>query len=297
MMSPAARASAILTLAGLALLRAPAARAAESLPHTRGNNPHYAWAGSYKAVIDQTAALVEGTVVEVQESYDEQEGPRTLVTLSDMSVQWGELSNPHVTLRLFGGHLPSGDLVQESHIPTFVRGRRYVVFLSNRDWRLTPVTADQAFIIERVHGKSLVVTTDGFAVSGIDEVEGIRRACPVYRIPNGIEDGFVPRVEQSVTREMVQGAYSDSEFAAEIRAFAARNDVAVSGSFVDQPYHSGRTWRTIPATRALPGTTTAASAPASDRPLREARPCGEHAMPIDSARADRSSMCPTGGVQ
>jgi hypothetical protein len=36
-----------------------------------------------------------------------------------------------------------------------VQGRRYVVYLSNRDWRLSPVTARQAYVIERVHDISL----------------------------------------------------------------------------------------------------------------------------------------------
>ena len=116
--------------------------------------PHYPWHKSYRAVVDQTAAVVEGTATSIDESYNEQEGPRTLVTLSRLKVLWGELRGPTVVLRMFGGPVPGRrGRVDEVHIPTFVRSKRYVVFLSNRDWRLSPVTARQSFIIERVKGR------------------------------------------------------------------------------------------------------------------------------------------------
>jgi hypothetical protein len=70
-----------IAVASLALAWSSAAGGAEATS-TRKQRPHYAWNGSYKAVVDQTAAVVEGTVARVEEFYSEEEGPRTLVTLS-----------------------------------------------------------------------------------------------------------------------------------------------------------------------------------------------------------------------
>src|SRR6185436_11070133 len=69
--------------------------------------PHYAWQSSYRAVVDQTAAVVQGTVTEISESYSEEEGPRTVVTLSRLNVLWGDFRDEKVTLRLFGVRSPA----------------------------------------------------------------------------------------------------------------------------------------------------------------------------------------------
>lgn len=263
---------------------------------------HYPWYNSYKAVVDQTAAVVQGTVTSVRESYDEREGPRTLVTLSRLSPLWGEIRSPDITLKLFGGALPGGrGRVDEVHIPKFVTGKRYLVFLSNREWRLSPVTAHQAFIIERVGNKDVLVTLDGYAVYGIDDATGPVRKFPVYRIPKEIDDNFIPTIDTHITSRMVAGAYSPVEFVSDLRGWAKRNNISVSGTFNDQPYTTGN-WRinkSVPD-RNMAGATGKQFEP---RPgerkdhIREQLPCWNRTTPTDSDPRDRSLPCPEGGAK
>jgi hypothetical protein len=269
----------------------------------RGQNPHYPWHTSYKTVVDQTAAIIEGVVTAVENSYNEQEGPRTLVTFSELRLLWGDLRSTTVTLKLFGGTVPGRrGRVDEVHTPSFVRNKRYLVFLSNRDWRLSPVTARQSFIIERVQGKDIVVTTDGFAVFGIDDIGGPIRKFPVHRIPNEIDESFVPQIESDITAAMIAGVYSAQELVADLKVWGSRNGVSPHGTFNDQPYVTG-SWR-FPRTapnRASAGRVSGKEfAPRSDRasrPPRERNACGEHTVPTDSDPRDRSSLCVKGGVR
>lgn len=261
---------------------------------------HYPWHNSYKAVVDQTAVVLQGIVTTVKESYDEREGPRTLVTLSRLSPLWGEFPSPDVTLKLFGGPLPSRGRVDEVHIPTFVTGKRYLVFLSNREWRLSPVTAHQAFIIERVRNKDVLVTTDGHAVYGIDDATGPVRKFLIYRIPNQIDENFIPRIDTRVTSRMVAGAYSPVEFVSNLKAWAKRNGVSVNGTFNDQPYTTGN-WR---INRAVPDRSVGGATSGKQfepRPGerkdhdREQKPCWNRTAPTDADPRDRSPLCPEGG--
>lgn len=266
---------------------------------------HYPWHKSYKAVVDQTAAIVEGTATSVTESYDEQEGPRTLVTLSPLKVLWGRVKDPSVTLRLFGGRVPGRrGRVDEIHVPTFAQGKRYLVFLSNRDWRLSPVTARQSFIVESAHSKDILVTTDGYAVRGIDNVVGPIRRFPVYRTPDEVEENFVPAIDTGVTPKMVAEAYSSAQFVAVLKSWASRNGVSVSGTFRDRP-HRTATWRVLKATGGKPSIGAPAGqqpefAPKAGQPSapsREEKPCWEHSQPTDADPKDRSVTCVDGGVQ
>jgi hypothetical protein len=241
--------------------------------------PHYAWQSSYRAVVDQTAAVVQGIVTEIAESYTEEEGPRTLVTLSRVNVLWGDFRDESVTLKLFGGPVPGRPgRIDEVHVPTFVRGKTYLVFLSNRDWRLSPVTARQSYLVELVHGKEIVVTTDGFAVAGIDDVTGPIPLFPVYNIPDEIDENFEPRISEEVTPDLVARAASPAELVADLQSWAQQNQVTVNGTFNDQPYRTAN-WR-FP--RMTPDPTDPPRDPVfeprTDRPFspaREQNACGD----------------------
>jgi hypothetical protein len=267
--------------------------------------PHYPWHKSYKAVVDQTAAVVEGTAASITETYDEQEGPRTLVTLSPLRVLWGRAIGPSVTLRLFGGRVPGRrGRVDEVHVPTFVQGKRYLVFLSNRDWRLSPVTARQSFLIERVHDKDIVVTADGYAVRGIDNVVGPIRRFPVYRIPDEIDENFVPPIDTDATPKMVTDAYSPAQLVAALKSWAARTGVSVSGTFRDRPYRTA-VWRVVKAAGGRKSTGSPAGQPQDfapkagqpSAPSREAKPCWEQSQPTDADPKDPSVTCVDGGAR
>ena len=257
--------------------------------------PHYAWQSSYKAVVDQTAAVVQGVVTGIDESYSEEEGPRTVVTLSRLNVLWGDFRDESVKLQLFGGPVPGRvGRIDEVHVPTFVKGKTYLVFLSNRDWRLSPVTAQQSYLVERVYDKEIVVTTDGFAVSGIDDVTGPIPTFTVYNIPDEIDEDFVPEISKEVTPDLVARAASPKELVADLQSWAKLNQVSVNGTFNDRPYSTGN-WR-FP--RMTPDPTAPPRdpvfAPRTDRPFYPVRE--------DNACGDRTDLSPCpdekeGGVQ
>jgi hypothetical protein len=257
--------------------------------------PHYPWQSSYKAVVDQTAAVVQGTVTEITESYSEDVGPRTLVTLTRLNVLWGDLKDEKITLQLFGGPVPGRPgRIDEVHVPTFVKGKSYLVFLSNRDWRLSPVTAQQSYLVELVHDKEIVVTTDGFAVAGIDDVTGPIPTFPVYNIPEEIDENFVPEVSKEVTPDLVARAASPKELMADLQSWAKLNEVSVNGTFNDRPYSTGN-WR-FPRMTPDPATPPRDPVfePRTDRPFDPVRE--------DNACGDRTDLppCPDekeGGVQ
>jgi hypothetical protein len=296
----------LLSAGGVALVLTQLGQAAQ--PGLPPANPHYPWHRSYTAVIDQTAAVVTGLVTNVNETYNEREGPRTLVTLSSLAVLWGSFDASTVTLKMFGGTVPGHrGRVDETHIPTFVDGKRYVVFLSNRDWRLSPVTARQAYLIERVHSKDLVVTFDGHAVFGIDDIQGPSRSFAVYRIPDEVEEDFVPTVDASITPAMLTRGYSVGEFASALRTWGSRRGIAVHGTFNDQPYSTGN-WRIIAAAPDRSTTAAALAGPSSkmfapqagrvSRPVGEPKACGgDAAVPLDRDPRDRSRACEEGGVR
>jgi hypothetical protein len=257
--------------------------------------PHYAWHDSYKAVVDQTAAVAQGVVTDIRETYSDEEGPRTVVTLSRLNVLWGDFREERVTLKLFGGTVPGRvGRIDEVHVPTFVRGKSYLVFLSNREWRLSPVTARQAYLVESIHGKEIVVSTDGFAVAGIDDVTGPIPLFPVYNLPDEIDENYEPRVSEEVTPELVARAASPKELVEALQGWAKANEVTVNGSFTDRPYSTGN-WR-------FPRMTPDPNDPPRDpvfepRPDRPFRP-----EPEQNACGDRTDLppCPDdseGGVR
>jgi hypothetical protein len=178
-----------------------------------------------------------------------------------------------------------------------VRDKRYLVFLSNRDWRLSPVTARQSFFIERVSGKEILVTTDGYAVFGIDDAVGPSRRFPIYRIPEEVDEKFVPQILSDITAEMVQRVYSAAEFVADLKAWAARNGVSVKGAFNEQPYQTG-SWRfaqTRPdASSARPSKEFTPPTGRPSKPGRDQKSCWDRAIPTDSDPKDRSSTCVDG---
>ena len=105
-------------------------------------------------VLAQTAAVVRGRVTGITPVFDERpgEGPRQIVELSAVETLLG-LEQPNtLRLRVFGGQLPDGDLIEASHVPRFQIGDEYVVFLFNRSWRFAPVPLDFYFRVREEDG-------------------------------------------------------------------------------------------------------------------------------------------------
>lgn len=152
----------------------------EATPQTRNPRPAYPLS-SLSATLDQTAAVVEGTATSIAYSYDETNGPRTNVTLSNLHTHLGSVPGTpsSIVLRSYGGPVPDGTSYQASELARFALSGRYLVFLANHDWRWSPVLGGLAFRIETVRGKEILVDTDGLGVTSLDAKHLRRRSMAV----------------------------------------------------------------------------------------------------------------------
>jgi hypothetical protein len=119
-----------------------------------------------QSAIDQTAAIVEGQVTDVQYEFTRRDGPWTRVTLSDVRAHFGSAPEK-LELRHFGGPLNDVSILLVAELPEFIKGERYLVFLRNTAWNLSPVVDNLAFRVEVVGEAEALVNSDGFAVVGI----------------------------------------------------------------------------------------------------------------------------------
>lgn len=161
----------LLALAAAPLLSASAPAQAQSpAPIAR---PAPASAAEPRAVTDlasalgQTAAVVEATVVELRDEYRAAEGPWTRVVLGDVKVHAGAAPRG-LELWQFGGLLPNGRLMVAAELPSFVAGKRYLLFLRNTAWNLSPIVGQLALRVEKVGNVEVLVASDGQAVTGLD---------------------------------------------------------------------------------------------------------------------------------
>ena len=120
-------------------------------------------------LVPQIHSVVRGTVEDIRFDYDDCAGPRTIVQLTAVETLLGDRHDSKLVLRTFGGPLPNGNFVSASELPRYVLGGRYVLFLRNTDWRFSPVIGNLAFREETVVARQVLVDTEGFAVTGVDE--------------------------------------------------------------------------------------------------------------------------------
>jgi hypothetical protein len=120
------------------------------------------------SALSQTSTIVEGTVTALHYDYNDRDGPWTTVMLSNVRAHAGS-APAQLQLRQFGGRTNRGTMVVASELPVFVQGKRYVVFLRNTSWNLSPVVGDFALRVERVNQAELLITADGEPVTGVGE--------------------------------------------------------------------------------------------------------------------------------
>lgn len=225
-------------------LCALASMAAWSLPASAAEPPRPAQ--SLEEMIAQTAAVVEASVEDVQADYDEAEGPRTVTTLSRITVHIGALGSATPTsipIRSFGGALPDGREVFATHVPSFLPGKRYLVFLRNTAWTLSPVTFGLAFRLETIGDVPVLVDPQGRLVQGITE-RGPWTTTPLFVEPpgGGLAAAAPPRLGTWVTGDMVREGLDAPGFVALLRAFMAERGVWPRGSFTPFPTMQGPAW-------------------------------------------------------
>lgn len=141
--------------------------------------------GTLSELLPQVNSVISGRVDGIRFDYDDCDGPRTVVQLTGVKTLLGDQRSEQLELRTFGGPLPDGEYVYASELPRFVLNAEYVVFLRNTDWRFSPVIGDWALRKYTIFGKEVLVNTDGFAATGINE-QGLRFSAKQVAEPVGL---------------------------------------------------------------------------------------------------------------
>ena len=96
-------------------------------------------------------------------TYDEETGPRTVVTMGNLTVLAGKAPDG-LTFGQFGGPLPDGRYVSDPDVPVLNPGARYILFFGPPSWFYSPIRHGLAFRVEQVGGRTIILGTDGRAV-------------------------------------------------------------------------------------------------------------------------------------
>lgn len=184
-----------------------------------------------RSAVDQTAAVVEGFVADIQYEYSEEEGPWTRVTLSDCQAHFGS-APPSVEIRHFGGPLPNGRMMVAAELPAFVKGKQYIVFLRNTAWNVSPVVGDLALRVETVDGTEVLVDSDGQVVTEVGP-RGVERGLALF---GGLElDGTPPKALGKGLSALDRKPLDRQSFVEALRANMETRGLTVAGTFYDRP--------------------------------------------------------------
>jgi hypothetical protein len=194
----------------------------------------------FSSALRQTAAVVDGIVSDISSSYSEEEGPWTTITLSNVRVRFGSAPQT-VRIRQFGGPLPDGTNLAVAELPSFAKGERYVVFLRNTTWSITPLVIELTMRIFKSGTREMLVDNGGIAVTRIGSQGpdwGEKIAPQIFEtLSEDLAEGLERAAEGS-------GALDVNDLDGLIRAEMVSAKVSVGGKFYDEP--SGAfNWRSI----------------------------------------------------
>jgi hypothetical protein len=222
-----------------------------------------------QSAVSQTAVVAEGRVSKIEYEYTEEEGPWTVVTLSDVQTHLGAAPSV-LEIRHFGGLLPDGRMVVAAELPVFVKGKRYIVFLRNTAWNVSPIVDELALRVETVDNREVLVNSDGQPVTEVSPA-GIEVGPRLFERPAW--DGTPPKAlsempgtmqpQMDVIPPRAVGVGPDAttakllregssvlarklldrqNFVAELEATLASKGLSVAGTFYDLPAGEFR-WR------------------------------------------------------
>ncbi len=209
------------------------------------------------SAVRQTAAVVEGVVSDIRYDYSDEAGPWTRVILSDVYAHFGSVPET-VEIRHFGGPLPNGRLMIAAELPVFVRGGRYVVFLRNTAWNVSPVVGDLALRVETLGDAEVLVKSDGQAVTAVGP-RGVEVGAALFASPE--LDGTAPKALYESVSALARAPLDRWSFVEALGATLAEEGLAVEGAFYDRPAgeFTWRAQRTAPPVRAAAPASTAAA--------------------------------------
>ncbi len=202
--------------------------------------PRAAGQGGLCSLMQESAALLEGTVSDLDETFDEQEGPREVVTLEDEVVHLGSTGLPlgtPIRLRILRGTVPTivdpetdePARLEVSHTPVFHEGERYLIPLRGTHWNDSPVVYPYYYRIVDLAGKTVVVDDDGYPLT---RIYGARLETQVFE-PTTIGSDIVQLVDPS--EEEIAPALGLDEFVAGWVHVAGNCEDAFSGKFSPFP--------------------------------------------------------------
>jgi hypothetical protein len=194
------------------------------------------------STLTQTSAVIEGVVSAIEHEYSEEDGPRTVVTLSSVHAREGS-APPEVKLRNFGGPTPDGRYLAVSDQPQFVLGATYVVLLRNTAWSLSPVLDSLAFRVDTLEdGREAMVDTDGNVVEAVNET-GFVRTVRAFE-PVDLDGARPARAAHAPAHAR---ALSRAELVAAVRQNLGARRMRLTTDFYDLPQATAN-WREGPVT-------------------------------------------------
>jgi hypothetical protein len=195
-------------------------------------------------IVDQTAAVVEGDVSDISSTYSDSDGPWTLVTLTNTVQHFGGGPTGSVTVRLRGGPVPNNHVLRISELPVFDKGKRYVVFLRNTSWRLSPVVGAGALRVEQVGGKEILVDTSGAPLVYVG-AQGFGFSSKIVA-PRADVGTATPTETKTAD---VTGAFDRNALVQALAAHLKGNGRSITGVFFDQPIRDGSKWNVLATQR------------------------------------------------
>ncbi|MFB1482532.1 hypothetical protein [Corallococcus sp. RDP092CA] len=186
---------------------------------------------SLLGLFDQTASVVEGEVTDVRGEYSPRTGPWTVVTLGNVRAHLGAAPQ-ELRLKQAGGAMPDGRQLVVSHVPRFVRGARYVVFLRNTGWSLSPVLDEHAFRVESVGGREVLVGAEGGLVAGLGPA-GVRQTAPVFETVDLM--GARPALRAEARGQAAPEGMEREAFLSLLQSHLRARGLTVSGTFREEP--------------------------------------------------------------
>lgn len=176
-------------------------------------------------MLRRSAAVVEGTVQSITYTYDEQLGPRTVSQVAIESVYLGDNPGNTVELAMFGGPAPDGRYYSTSIGSEFVVGGRYILFLTNSRWSVSPLEAP-ALRVSSTRGREVLTDGSNQPLTGLE--------------PEGLHFDETARLG-------VGGTLDRSELKRLLAEASADERVVPGGRFRESPTMPTDNWRRTPA--------------------------------------------------
>jgi hypothetical protein len=218
------------------------------------------------SILTQTAALVEGEVTAMTTEYTEETGPWTRIDFSKVKVHRGSLparAPSGLSILQKGGDYPDGRRLHVSDMPTFAVGKRYVIFLRNTAWSLSPVVGLSALRVEAEGNRELLIGAGGGALEGFSSAGmGFSRA--LFSTP-GRHEILPAKLPEAVAPAAAMGV---NALLAQVDAQLSARGLALSGKFFDEPVTRSRHTAVVPSNGAQANVSDENAPGTDDTPAR-----------------------------